>query len=318
MPSRFVVAVKQRLVHHSSAIRVRALDADELVSRALLIRSEGISANDKFALLNDVLIDANFLSTYTAKCFVLARTLLVKASVLNDGSSPVRSTLEHTLRSMDSRRAWAQLLARNAIRYAVKIDDHWSAIRGLHVTAVGRNARSQFPEAVTAHRMVLRYIDECKLPRSEHEALSMHRSRILREMAVCMAKQTAGSTAAWSRVLGSMELAGAFGDPHDIDDACIRCCETATFLGNWRQAYQYLEQLHGNWSRMDSNLKAITMKLAARLAVSCGDESTAWEAITKGRAWSETHGLYHQTYHFARLAWNLEAAGNDARQMILT
>lgn len=318
MPLRFVFAVKEHAKNQDEWGHVNALDPDELIHNVDRIRAMPLTPANKFTLLNDILVDANFFPSFTASCAVLVHTLLAKAAILNDSTPPVRRTLEWTLRAMDDRRAWSQRLARSASRYARTIGDHWSAARSLHVIAVCYNARDRFAASVSGHRRVLRYISESTFPRAERERLETFRARILREMAVCMAKDTPRSTAAAGRVQESLEVACSIGHPHDIDDARIRCCETATFLGDWRQADMSLQQLYENWTRMDPNLKAITMKLSARLAIVRGNESAAWEAIEQGRRFCESHGIQHQAYHFARLAWNLAAKLPEPRQRILT
>ena len=289
-----------------------------LASRAVAIKSAGVSAADRFAALNDVLVEANYLPTHASKCFVLSETLLAKASVLNDGVSPIRGTLQHTMVSMNTRRVWAQTLARHAARYADSISDYWTAARAYHVIAVAYNARNLFPMAIAGHRRALTYIDSRRFAQGERTAVSMLRSRILRESAVCMAKRSAGSTAAAERVRKSLALTRASGDPHAIDDALIRCCETDTYLGDYRAATSWLDELYANWSRMDGNLRTIATKLAARLLVCLNEQTAAWAAIERGQALADAHGLQHQRYHFKRLIWHLQEGRDDPRQTILT
>ncbi|MCO6437321.1 MAG: hypothetical protein J5J06_09570 [Phycisphaerae bacterium] len=319
MPFRLVLDIKLGWRREGVAQpSVASVDPDELASRAVAIKSTGLSAAVRFAALNDVLVEANYLPTYTSKCFVLSQTLLAKASVLNDGVSPIRGTLQHTLISMNNRRAWAQTLVRHAARYADSISDHGTAARAYHVIAVAYNARNLFPQAIAGHRRALTYIDSCRFARRERTAVSMLRSRILRESAVCMVKRSAGSTAAAERIHESLALTRASGDSHAIDDALIRCCETHTYLGDYRAATSWLDELYANWSRMEGNLRTIATKLAARLHVCRNEETAAWAAIERGQVLAAANGLQHQRYHFKRLIWHLQEGCDDPRQTILT
>lgn len=318
MPPRLVFAMKRRGNSGGLKAGIGYQDADALFERIEIVRHTPLTPAAKFTLLNDILVDANFLSSTAGKFMVLAHALVAKAAVLNDQTPPVRATLASTLTAMDNRRLWSQILSSRAARYARKIGDDWLAIRALHAIAVCYNARNRFSSSVAAHRRVLRFLDSRGSSFMNRESAHMLRGRVLREMGVCMAKHTERSTHAPRRVNESLDMASALGDPHDIDDALVRCCEAATFLNDLREASTVLGRLYGRWSGMDANLKAIVIKLDARLAIAVGKRADAEELVSRGSRWCESHGIHHQAYHFARLAWNLERGASDARHTILT
>jgi hypothetical protein len=319
IPLRLVFAFKQDLLRGGSDSPVAAeLCTDGLLDEVRRIRESPLTPSAQFTLLNDILIDANSLRSIPGRNMVFVHVLLAKASVLNDSTPPIRATLESTLASMDNRRAWAAALASKAAKYARMLGDAWLCARGLHVIAVCYNARNRFGSAVAAHRRVLGYVGEAHWGKVLRERTEMFRGRVLREMGVCRAKQTARSTAARGNVLASLEVARAIGARGDIDDALVRCCEAATFLGDLKKARAYLDELYGVWSRMNANHKAITVKLDARLAMAAGASSVAEERIEQGRQWCASNGIHHQAYHFARLAWNLERGSLRHRRAFIT
>lgn len=289
---------------------------EELVQQINAIQQQNVLPTDRFQRINDVIICANFLPCPPDRNFVFGHALLAKVSILSDGTWPLRSNLEDTLESMKNRRLWGQILAAKAMNYGKRINDFWLVARSFHARAVGFNAQNRFLDAVRAHRRLLSYVDGVMNSNGKGDRLEMFRGRILREMGACMAKDSVGSSGARRYAATSLELAKALGDPHDIDDALIRCCETETFLGDFAHAHKVLERLYSDWHRMDANLRAITTKLDARLAIAEGEMANAEELIAQGLAFCREHGVNHQAYHFARLAWHLERGITDRRGII--
>ncbi|MGD2111692.1 MAG: HNH endonuclease signature motif containing protein, partial [Phycisphaerae bacterium] len=219
MPPRLVFALKRPDASEGIMAEIELNDADALLERVEVVRHTPLTPAAKFTLLNDILVDANFLRSTTGKFIVLAHALVAKGAVLNDQTPPVRATLASTLAAMDNRRLWSQMLSSRAARYARKFGDDWLAARALHAIAVCYNARNRFSSSVAAHRRVLRFLGSRASSVRDCERAEMFRGRILREMGVCMAKHTERSTHATRRVGESLDMATAIGDPHDIDDA---------------------------------------------------------------------------------------------------
>jgi hypothetical protein len=293
--------------------------ADELVSQAEKIRTDdSLSINERFTLLNDLLIAANFLPSRDGRYFTFINIIAAKIRSLNDGTSPLRSSLTAMLVSMDCRRRWAQILAANATRYAEEINHHWLALYFTHSRAVGFNARNQFRNAVNEFRKALNLWEAIPKSRSRYDETSHIEHRLLREMAVCRAKETQNSIKAKSEVLTSLNMAEAIGDPHDIGDALVRCVEGFIYLNELSRAEVYLDRLYGNWATLDDHLKAITMKMDARLALIQNRTNRAEEMIEKGLEWSLKYRFHHQSYHFKRLDWNMKLVFQNKRQSIIT
>jgi hypothetical protein len=319
IPQRLVFAIKDYVRAGNAGIRaVTTVSAEELIARTDQITIDAAPPSERFTRLNDILIAANFLPSCNARYYVFVHVLLAKASILSDGTSPLRSSLRALLVSMMNRRKWAQILAAKAARYAEKLKAPWLKIRAMHSRAVGYNARNRFRQSVTAHRQVLSYLDSLSLPQAERDRAQMLRGRILREMGVCMAKASPRSREAQQRVQSSLGLSQSLGEPHDIDDALIRCCESLVYLDDIGPAESYLDQLYGNWSRMDVNLRAITMKLHAKIALARNDIAETEEMIHRGSEWCALHGIHHQAYHFARLRWHLKARLPNTRERLIT
>jgi hypothetical protein len=76
--------------------------------------------------------------------------------------------------------------------------------------------------------------------------------------------------------------------------------------------------LYGNWSRLHPHLKAITMKMDAKLGLAQNRKNHAEEIIEKGLEWSIKNQFHHQSYHFSRLRWNIKRDFCDNRQKIIT
>lgn len=168
-----------------------AVSTDVLMVRIRAVRnSTTMDANEKFRLLNDILIAANFLPSETERFAVFVMAIGVKVSVLNDGISPIRSSLNSMLLSMEARRKRAQVLAASAVWYATKIYDNWLALSFIHSRAVAFNARNIFPRAVREFTRALDRLDSLHLAVGRREEALELRARLLREMAVCRAKIT--------------------------------------------------------------------------------------------------------------------------------
>jgi len=303
----------------SEPLIIEKVSADELVIQAEKIKNDReLSVNEKFTRLNDILITANFLPSQNARYFVFINTIAAKVSTLNDGTPPLRNSLDAMLTSMDCRRKWAQRLAANARRYAKEINHHWLALYFIHSRAVGFNARNLFNYAVNEFRKALNFWETIPKSGSNQDEAQQLKSRLLREMAVCRAKETQNSEKAKSEILTSLAMAESIGETHNIDDALIRCVEGFTYMGNLPKAEIYLDRLYGNWPRLDPNLKAITMKMDVKLALAQNRTEYTGEVIEKGLEWSLKHRLYHQSYHFSRLKWNINLKFKDNRQRIIT
>lgn len=319
MPLRFVFLMKQALRDPYLAFDQPQLTCtDSLVNEIKRIAESLLTPGEKFALLNDVMIDANFLRSEQSRILVFANALLAKAAVLNDGTPPVRASLVSTLDSMEQRRAWATILAGRAAHYAGRIGDDWLQVRGRHVVAVCYNARGRFATSVRRHKALLAMVDGVKRDAQNSDAADLFRARIAREMGVCMAKRSHSEDAARSSTLESWKVARAVGSLGDIDDAMVRCCEAETFLGNLSAARRRLDELYSHWHRMTDNLRAITLKLDARLAMASGDRRAAESSVARGVDWCNSHGIHHQSYHFARLNWNIERGLLSERRAYLT
>lgn len=319
IPLRFAFAMKLGLREAPFApVQPGPACPETLMDEITRIGRSPLTPGAKFTLLNDVLIDANFLTSERGRILVFAHALLAKASVLNDGTPPVRASLQATLDSMTQRRAWAAMLATRAAKYGSRLDDNWLQARGRHVVAVCHNARNRFEDAVKTHRKLLSFIDGMKWNSANRDGIDLFRARIVREMAVCMAKKSHLADAARLHTMDSHGVARAVGMAGDVDDALVRCCEAETFLGDLRGARRHLDDLYSDWHRMTDNLRAITLKLDARLAMAAGDRAAAEKLIDSGADWCATHGVHHQAYHFARLRWNVESGMLRERSAYLT
>ena len=190
-----------------TSLPFKTVSVDTLISKINAVRSDmQLEASDKFHLLNDVLLAANFLPSEPSRFIVFAMTIACKVGILNDGVSPLRSNVRNMLLSMNARRKWAQVLAANAIWYAQSIKDTWLALYFMHSRAVGFNARNEFPRAVRAFKRALDYLDSMTLPVARREEASQLRARLLREMAVCRAKITQHSRLAVKEVESSLAV----------------------------------------------------------------------------------------------------------------
>ena len=219
---------------------------------------------------------------------------------------------------MDFRRKWAQILAANAKRYAKAINHNQLALYFIHSRAVSFNARSRFHSAVTEFRKALDFLDSISVSKINQSSTQQLRTRLLREMAVCRAKETKNSSKAKNEILNSLDMAEAIGESHNIDDALVRCVEGFIYFDDLIKAEAYLDKLYCNWSRLDPHLKAITIKMDAKLALAQNNDNRAEEMIFKGLQWSQEHHFHHQTYHFTMLNWNIKQYHNNNRQRIIT
>jgi hypothetical protein len=299
-------------------LEVQEVSADELVSQAENIKDDKkLSPNEKFTELNDVLIKANFLPSRNTRYYVFINTIAAKVSILNDGVSPLRSELSAMLVSMDYRRKWAQILAANGSRYAREINHHWLNLYFIHSRAVGFNARNSFKGAVREFKEALNALDGIPISKRYQNEAQQVRSRLLREMAVCRAKEKPKSRKAGREILTSLDMAEAVGNSHNIDDALVRCVEGFIYLDEFPKAELYLSRLYENWTRLDDHLKAITMKMDAKLSLAPEKISHAEGLIEKGLKWSLKHKFHHQVYHFSRLNWNIKLKFEDKRQIFI-
>ncbi len=320
IPTRLAFLIKNWLSSgEASPLPLNTISPDEMVAQAEKTTNDiSLSANVKFTRLNDILIAANFLPSRNARLFVFVNVLASKTKTLNDGVSPLRSTLNAMLISMDNRRAWAQMVAASALRYAKEINHHWLGVYFIHSRAVGFNARNRFDRAVAEFRKALNFLDHFPSPQKHSSEVQILESRLLREMGVCMAKNSQSSTKGKKNILASFEMANAIGDTHNIDDALIRCTEGFIYLNDIPKAERYLQKLYGNWPRLDSNLKAITMKMNAKLALAQNETTCAEDIISQGSEWCSKYHLHHQSYHFARLGWHISLRLDDNRAKIMT
>lgn len=320
VPQRLAFFFKYRIVSsRNESLVIDRTTADELVNQAEEIKADkNLNVNEKFTRLNDILIAANFLLSRNARYFVFINVIAAKVSILNDGASPLRSSLDAMLISMDYRRKWAQVLAANAKRYAEEIKQHWLALYFIHSPAVGFNARNRFKNAVNEFQRALDFLETMPKSKGSENKAQQLRSRLLREMAVCRAKKAQNSTKAKSEILTSLDMAEAIGETHNVDDALVRCVEGPIYLGELSKAEIYLDRLYGNWARLNPHLKAITMKMDAKLALAENKANHAEEMIDKGLKWSMQHQFHHQSYHFSRLNWNIKLKFQDKRDRIIT
>jgi len=290
--------------------------ADDAVVRIMSAMADSTARRTAFQRINAVLANAFYLPTPAARHVAFMHGLLAKAVILNDRTPSVRSTLETTLSSMNERRLHAQLLAARAARHARSIGDRAFAIRALHTRAVAFNARNRFRASAAAHGEILKELRERSRARTDQVDLFM--ARLLRERAVCLAKASSRSTKARDLVAESLRIAKAIGSHHDVSDALLRCCETMTFLERYGDAHAHRDELRANWSRLDPHLRAIAMKLEARLLIATRKRALAEEAVAEGKKWCEQHRFHHQSYHFARLAWQLCASRILDRRVYMT
>jgi len=320
VPQRLAFLFKYWIASGKAAsLCVEKVSADELVNHAEKIKAEkNLSVNEKFTQLNDILIAANFLPSRNERYFVFINAIAAKVSILSDGVSPLCYSLGAMLASMNYRRKWAQILAANASKYANEINHHWLALYFSHSRAVGFNARTRFEDAVAEFKKALNLLDKMPIFKSDRDKIQQVKSRLLREMAICRAKEKQNSWKAKNEILTSFDMAEALGDPHNIDDALVRCVEGFIYLGEFSKAEVYLDKLYENWSRLDDHLKAITMKMDARLALAQDRIGRAEEMTEKGLEWSRKYQFHHQSYHFSRLHWNIKLKFQDKRQRIIT
>lgn len=219
---------------------------------------------------------------------------------------------------MDYRRKWAQILAANASRYAREINHYWLNLYFIHSRAVGFNARNGFEDAVKEFKEALNALDRIPISKRYQDEAKQVKSRLLREMAVCRAKEKPKSWKASREILTSLDMAESVGNSHNIDDALVRCVEGFIYLDELSKADLYLSRLHENWTRLDDHLKAITMKMDAKFSLALKRISRAEELIEKGLKWSLKHKFHHQVYHFSRLNWNIKLRFADKRQIFIT
>ena len=320
IPQRLVQLIK----HWVSSERLPPLSNDNISTEELAIKAERIktdnymTVNQKFNELNDILIAANFFPLKSFRYFVFVNTIAAKVSILNDGTSTLRSSLSDMLVSMDHRRKWAQTLAANAFKYAKIINHHWLALYFIHSRAVGFNARNKFSVAVSEFRKALAFLKSIQISKDMRDEAIQVKSRLIREMAVCRAKETNRASKTKNEVLVSLDIANSIGEFHNIDDALVRCVEGFIYIGELSKAETYLDRLYRNWSRLNNHLKAITMKMDAKLSMAQNRMNRANKIICKGLEWSTEHRFYHQTYHFKRLAWHMNLDFQDNRQRIIT
>ena len=320
IPQSLVQLIKYWILSERLApLPINDISTDELVNKAERIKTDNyMTVNQKFNELNDILIAANFFSLKSSRYFVFVNTIAAKVSILNDGTSTLRSSLNDMLVSMDRRRKWAQILAANAFKYAKEINHHWLALYFIHSRAVGFNARNKFRVAVSEFRKALAFLNSMQILKDMRDEAIQVRTRLIREMAVCRAKETNRSAKAKSEVLMSLDIANSIGEFHNIDDALVRCIEAFIYIGELSKAGTYLDRLYRNWSRLDDHLKAITMKMDAKLSIAQNRMDRADKIIGKGLDWSSEHGFHHQTYHFKRLEWHMNLVFQDNRQRIIT
>ncbi|MBW3019568.1 HNH endonuclease [Candidatus Woesearchaeota archaeon] len=320
IPQRLVYIIKNWILSSRTApLPISNISAEELESKSDSIANDkSLTVNEKFSELNDILIAANFLPSKSSMFFVFVNTIAAKVRILNDGTYTLRSSLDNMLISMDHRRKWAQILAANAFRYAEEIKYQWQSLYLLHSRAVGFNARNKFSYAVNEFKNALAYLENMRVSNDKKNEAKQVKTRLLREMAVCRAKEKHRSTKAKNEFQLSFDMAHSIGELHNIDDALVRCVEGSIYLGELSSAETYLDKLYLNWPRMDNHLKAITMKMDAKLSIAQNRMDNAENLIEKGLNWSSDHGFYHQMYHFKRLEWQMKLEFKDNRQRIIT
>lgn len=318
VPRRLAFTIKGHLHNNKTGIPKRTdFSAEHLIYYINDIKKTSVLPNEKFKRLNNIIIYANFLPTELERYHVFIYALFAKASVLNDGVSPLRSTLDHMLVSMNYRRRWAQLLAAKAFRYACQVKDYPAMVHALHVRSVCYNARSRPKQAATEFGKALNHLEASKSMINK-EKYQLLKARLLREKGVCLAKNLQTSTKAEKEIIKSFEISKAVGEPHNIDDSLIRCAEGYIYLDNVSKASLYLDKLYNNWPRMDANLKVITMKMAAKIELAKNKMENAEEIINRGAEWSSINNLHHQSYHFARLNSHIKLGLLDGRRCFIT
>jgi hypothetical protein len=124
-------------------------------------------------------------------------------------------------------------------------------------------------------------------------------------MAVSMSKGSATAHVASRWASESLDLAEAWGEPLSIAETNIRCAEVFTYLGRCREADTFLERGMSEFDRMNTNLQAIGLKIRAKLLLATGNVRAAEDVIEAGRGLAAKEHLYHQQYHFQRLAHQL-------------
>jgi hypothetical protein len=117
VPKQMQLLIKGSLqTREITSLPFKTFSVDALISRINAIRSDmELEASDKFHLLNGILVAANFLPSEPSRFAVFVMAIACKVGILNDGVSPLRSTVRNILLSMNARRKWAQVLAANAI-----------------------------------------------------------------------------------------------------------------------------------------------------------------------------------------------------------
>ena len=320
VPKRLQLLIKATLqTRELKSLSATPISADDLISRINAVRSDTeLDASEKFHLLNDILVAANFLSCEPSRFAVFGMAIACKVGILNDGVSPLRSNLGNMLLSMNARRKWAQVLAANAIWYAQSIRDTWLTLYFMHSRAVGFNARNDFPRAVRAFKRAIDYLDSMTIPIARHEDASQLRARLIREMAVCRAKITQHSKLALKEVERSLDMSSAAGEPQGIFDALNRCIEAFVYEGELLKAESYLDKLMSSWGAISDHSKAIAMKMHGKLLLAQNKASMADEVIQQGLDFSLSHKFHHQIYHFKRLQWNRTCKELEPRTSIIT
>ena len=271
--------------------------------------------HERLRFMNDLIVLANGISSIAERDYLFATLLLQKVSILSDGTEPLRRDYTATLRAMQHRRGWANIMAANAGRYAS--GEPMLRLTAEHCRAVGYNAMRRFDQGARVHFRILQQLEAMRADKRKEDDLFL--GRIMRERAVCLAKNSATSSLAPQLARQSFDLATSIGHRHDIQDALIRCCEVSMYVGEYSAASSYLDKLRENMKDLDANLKAITLKLEARLAVCTGQIVVAKGIIDAGLRHCDDARVMHQKYHFQSLDWQIQqSTTDDPRQIILT
>jgi hypothetical protein len=319
VPRQLLFRIKTSLAAGTRLEHATVVSADALSCRVVDIqRNTSLTPNQRFRFLNDVLVEANFLPTKSAKYEVFTAAIASKVSALNDGISPVRPTLRSMLDSMNARRRWAQLLAAHAFWYAEQINNTWLALYFIHSRAVGFNARNEFSRAVTEFQKGLRYLENMRVSSARQAEVVETRARLVREMAVCRAKITQNSRLAVNEATSSLDMARATGKYEGIVDGLNRCVETFLYEGELSKAESYLDKLLSSRLLVPDHSWAIAKKMQAKLLIAQGEITKAEETVQDGLNFSLSHQFHHQVYHFKRLQWNLKNPQLDRRERIIT
>ncbi len=296
-----------------------AISADELVARIRKIQfHDELNAGEKFHQINDIIIAANFLASLHSRYYVFINAIAAKVGILNDGISPLRSTYNNMLISMDARRKWAQLLAANCIKYARAINEHWITLYFFHSRAVAYNARNKFERAVEEFKRALSFYDSMIIPRNRLNEATQEKARLFREMAVCRAKICEGSSYAKSEVTNSLDISQAIGDVEDIVDGLNRCIETFLYCGELGHAEAYLNKIQQYLPKASLHSQAIAVKMNTKFLIAMNRIADSDDMAEKGLRFSIAHKFNQQIYHFSRLRWHIDSGVKDIRQRIIT